>query len=157
MKRNDIGLHANSIVIRLGDARILRRHANGTAARISGIGRALRARRLGNHESARAIAKIDELHQIEARLDKRIAAANAAIGSARGNEGRGVGGPHDDIVDALAVHNKVSPHIVQRFGVKPRRRKRLNRISEQRPLRHRNAQRARFSVVRDGFLDFLER
>ena len=55
------------------------------------------------------------------------------------------------------MHNKVPSHIVQRFGVKPRRRKRLNRISKQRPLRHRDAQRARFGMVRNGFLDFLER
>ena len=53
---DDIDLLSYAVIIRLGDARILRRHTNAPMAGIAGLGLAFRRTRLGHHEAAAAIA-----------------------------------------------------------------------------------------------------
>ena len=140
---DDVHLLAFPFVVVARDARVFGRNANATAPCVRALRLARSFLRLGDHETARTVAQVDELNDIERRLDERVATAHAAIGTAARNEGRRVCRPHDNVLHAAVRrgNDKAPPRLAQLGHVQANGLQRCDRIREERTLRHGNAQR----------------
>ena len=115
-------------------------------------------RRLGNHKVASAKAQVRQLKNVHIGLDERIASTDAAIRAAKGHECRGVGGPHDDVLDVLATDDELTTRLCKVGHIKPSCFEQLDRPREQRALRHGDAQGPRrVRAALEGRLDAVER
>ena len=147
MKLHDFDLLAFPRVIGLGDARVLRGHADGTAGPIA-LGDALvRPLGLGHDEAARTEFEVHELDGARLRLEQGIFPADAAIGSSKLHEHRGIGGAHDNVLDAGVADDELAPRVGEARRVKATCRKARDGVGVERAFGHGDAQRTRSRLL----------
>ena len=123
MQRNDVGIHAVLGIPGARDARVFGGHAKRPATGVVALGLTGAPCGLRLDKRAQAVAQVDQLQQIEVGFDKRVPAADAAIGTAAAHKGGRVAGAHDDKLDisdrafagtrVAAAHDQVTAGIAQ--------------------------------------------
>lgn len=102
-----------------------------------------RAGRLRHDEAAAAEAQIDQLLHGGAHFQKRVLAADAAVGGAQGHEDGGIGGPHDDVVDPGVGDDERAPGVGKPRHIEAGLFQTGDGLGVQGALGHGDAQRAR--------------
>ena len=147
MKLHDFDLLAFPRVIGLGDARVLRGHADRAAGPIA-LGNALGCPfGLGHDEAAGAEFEVHELDGARCSLEQGIFPADTAIGSSELHEHRGIGGAHDDVLDAGVADDELAPWVGEARRVEAARRKACDGVGVERSFGHGDAQRARSRLL----------
>ena len=137
---HDLHLNALARIVGLRDVGVLRGHADGPERAAVLVHRRGRAGRLGHHEAARAELQVHQLHHVGIGFQKRVLAADAAVGRPQRHEHGRVGRADDDVLDARAPDDELPPGIVQPLHVQACRPQRLHGVRVERALGHRDAQ-----------------
>lgn len=133
-------------------------HAKRTAASIVALGLTGAPNGLSLNKGAQAVTQIDQLQQVEVGLDKRIPAADAAIGTTAAHKSGRIAGAHDDKLDiadrALAgtriatAHDQVTAGVAQLGDVQARGLEHVERVGLKRALGNGDAQRTLSTTAR---------
>lgn len=126
-----------------GDGGVLRGDADAAELAVALLDGRTRAGRLRHDEAAAAEAQIDQLLHGSAHFQKRVLAADAAVGGAQGHEDGGIGGPHDDVVDPGLEMTSERPGLASPVTSRPGLFQTGDGLGVQGALGHGDAQRAR--------------
>ena len=142
MELDDVDLDALAVVIGLGDAGVLGRHAEAAAPGVGALRLAGRARGLGHDEVAGAVMQVHQIEQVDIGLDERVVAADAAVRPAISHKGGRVGRAHDHILHVTGVHDEAAAGVAKVAHGQARALEQVDRRLEEGALGHRDAQRA---------------
>ena len=131
MHLDDVDLHAFLLEERPRDVGVLGRDAQHAQTLVVLLGQATALLGLGHDEAAIAELEVDELHDRQPRLDERVLAADAAVGTTVGDEHRRIRGSHDDEVDARIRDDEASARIGKARGIQACLSEQLNGIAKE--------------------------